>query len=145
MRKLTLMEFLLIFLKVNILTLVLCRWVTSFENNIEETKSSSLLMVFRLKHSQPMIIYTKYGNTKTLVGFSYKPFNQILDKLIKSIQATFLIGHWVSIPQTSGGNLAPSWGDGEIFRRPRLHFFWKNFHFSSNKFLMTFFSHRPGF
>src|SRR6218665_2092020 len=39
-------------------------------------------------------------------------------------------------------------GDGKKFRRPRFlndNFFRKNFSFSRPKFLMTFFSHRPGF
>src|SRR6218665_3093528 len=47
-----------------------------------------------------------------------------------------------------GGDLAPSLGDGKKFRGPRYlddDFFLKKFPFSRPKFLMTFFSHRPGF
>ena len=49
----------------------------------------------------------------------------------------------------SGGDLAPSLGDGKIFRGPRflndVFLGTIKFPFSRPKFLMTFFSHSPGF
>ena len=46
-----------------------------------------------------------------------------------------------------GGDLAPSCGDGKIFRGPKFlnDLLRKKFPFSRPKFLMTFFSHRPYF
>ena len=54
----------------------------------------------------------------------------------------------VLIQRSSGGDLAPSLGDGNFFRGPRFLndvFFGKNFHFHAQNFWRPFFSHRPGF